>query len=297
MAANQPDFPTADPNPARDLVNRIKHWDNWVLPYVVLPSLMAPLGFDVAANKTAVSLTLGGSPALTLHRPNLAQFMRELPSAIADAELREDRASEILMQTTDTWSFFATVLPFRLDKTPFTCKLMAAAQELALHVEMRFKHEFACARPNEYSAQIQPMIPTPLHGTYPMGHMCEAAVISELLIALIGAAANPPAQTRLAEQLRRLALRIGENRIVAGVHFNVDLLAGQALGEWLAKYFIQFCSQAAGSHIHAPHDEFIATASQASPAAPAATASFQLKDNQTLRSIWGEARAEWAWMR
>ena len=40
--------------------------------------------------------------------------------------------------------------------------------------KMRFKHGFACQRPVELSPQVQPMIPTPGHATWPSGHATEA---------------------------------------------------------------------------------------------------------------------------
>jgi membrane-associated phospholipid phosphatase len=104
---------------------------------------------------------------------------------------------------------------------------------------MRFKHAFACKRPVDLSSQIQPMIPTPGHATWPSGHATEAfTIIITVLMALL------PEGHKYKEQLERLAARIAVNRTVAGVHFPVDSAAGRLLGTALAGYFVARCKGA-----------------------------------------------------
>ncbi|MNC88810.1 hypothetical protein D3C83_46720 [compost metagenome] len=64
----------------------------------------------------------------------------------------------------------------------------------------------------------------------------------------------------LPTQLQALADRIGENRVVAGVHYVQDITDGKALGQALARYFI---------------------------------AQAQLANNPALQWLWGKAAAEW----
>jgi hypothetical protein len=47
-----------------------------------------------------------------------------------------------------------------------------------------------------------------------------------------------PASPELVDQLEKLANRIGENRIVAGLHYPTDIAQGKVLGEALALHFI-----------------------------------------------------------
>jgi hypothetical protein len=112
------------------------------------------------------------------------------------------------------------------------------ALQWAIAVELRFKHELACWRPADCSAQVQPMITTPGHGTFPMGHAVQCFLEAGLLQALTHSAPGSP----LAIQLGRTAFRIAFNRIVAGLHFPVDLAAGMVLGHVLTRCALALAS-------------------------------------------------------
>ncbi|MFX4221887.1 MAG: phosphatase PAP2 family protein [Thalassobaculum sp.] len=120
---------------------------------------------------------------------------------------------------------------------------------------MRLKHSMACRRPVELSPQINPMIPTPGHGALPSGHATEAFMVAHILAELSkdleaavydqengaanatsGASSRPKRIWR--HQLMRQAARISTNRVIAGVHFPVDGVAGQVLGTAIAEYFL-----------------------------------------------------------
>ena len=51
-----------------------------------------------------------------------------------------------------------------------------------------------------------------------------------------------PANDETAGQLLRLANRIGENRIVAGLHYKTDIDQGKELGESLGRYVIDMAT-------------------------------------------------------
>jgi hypothetical protein len=104
---------------------------------------------------------------------------------------------------------------------------------------MRFKHSFACQRPVEVSPQVQPMIPTPGHSTWPSGHATEAFTTATFLQALLQAALG--AGNVYQEQLQRQAARIAVNRTVAGLHYPVDSAAGRLLGTGLGDFLVARC--------------------------------------------------------
>ena len=118
---------------------------------------------------------------------------------------------------------------------------------MANYVHQRLKHTLACRRPNEYSAQIQPMILTPSHGALPSGHATEAFITALVLLRLISGAApvgSPYRENQWAAQLMGLASRVAINRTVAGVHFPIDSVAGCILGLTLGEYFYRRCTYA-----------------------------------------------------
>ena len=87
------------------------------------------------------------------------------------------------------------------------------------------------------SAQVQPLITTPGHGCLPSGHCTQSYVMAHVLARLLGVRAPGTGGDREV-QLQRLAARIAINRVVAGVHFPVDNLAGRLLGRCLGEYAV-----------------------------------------------------------
>jgi membrane-associated phospholipid phosphatase len=185
-------------------------------------------------------------PLVKITRPGQDIFeQQQLKFLDTYADLRSDRAAEILCQENGAMAFLASIPFLHPDKTKWTLELLAAALRLARFAEMRFKHALACRRPNEYSPQVQPMILTPSHGTLPMGHACEAFVSAYVLWQVLKASGTEPYHTKAGLwglELMHLANRVAVNRIVAGLHFPVDAVAGMVLGLTLGQYFVNWCS-------------------------------------------------------
>jgi hypothetical protein len=77
-------------------------------------------------------------------------------------------------------------------------------------------------RPNEWSANVAPVIRTPAHGSFPSGHATESFAAAAVLSAVF------PDRMK---HLRTMATRIAMNRCYAGVHYPIDQYAGAILGD------------------------------------------------------------------
>jgi membrane-associated phospholipid phosphatase len=235
-------------------------WSPWVRASIIDFELFSRIGFvaNPAPPGTVGVRHLDATPGSTstpgIVYTDLATFTRPTATIFKDqlelvnhyADLRPDRAIEIMGQLSATTTFIGSIAYLHPDRTRWTLELIGAAFRLAGFVEMRLKHALGCRRPLEYSAQVQPMILTPAHGSLPSGHATEAFIASTVLWALLRDSNHPIySGTACGEQFMRLASRIAINRTIAGVHFPVDSVAGALLGLTLGNYFVARSTNAA----------------------------------------------------
>jgi hypothetical protein len=217
---------------------RLWHSEPWVRQSLAAHDLLEPLEFKQTDDYQSPGLGLGlrgATPFVYLQRPPVSVFEAEMAQVLSYADLREDRAAEILSQIDDQWAHWSSVIPLRPDRAPRTLELLTAALQWAITLELRFKHALACPRPIECSPQVQPLITTPGHGSCPMGHAVQSFLVAGILRSLL----NLTETSAMNVQLHRTAFRISMNRVVAGLHFPVDLVAGLLLGQALAGYATQ----------------------------------------------------------
>lgn len=230
------------PWPALNDPKRLAEWDVGPRMEICQLELMAGLEFTIASRDTvelgyaaATRARPGINQFVSLTRPPLGLLQKQLWLVANYAELRADRGSEVLAQTVPQVPFWSSIIGLTAYRHKYTTELIGLMLSLASHVEMRFKHEFACPRPVVLSPQIQPMIATPGHGSWPSGHATEAFAVAAMLQALL------PQGAAYQEQLERQAARIAVNRTVAGLHYPVDTAAGRLLGTALAEFLVARC--------------------------------------------------------
>ena len=157
----------------------------------------------------------------------------------ARSDGRRHRAPEILTQVLPQVPFWNSIVPMSPWRNPFSFEFLGIALHFGMQITHRFKHAFAVPRPNELSVHVQPILQTPGWSALPSGHATEAYMAARILRALLGQDDRSPVHAAL----QRQAQSIADNRVYAGLHYPVDSLAGQILGETLAEYVLSRCTQ------------------------------------------------------
>lgn len=235
------------PLPFNDPAN-LHTWSADVRVMVIVQEIAASLAVKpVSGTPDTVTVCLqDGSEIARIDRPGTQTFAKQLNYLEYYADQRVERTAEILSQLTDLVTPFGAVLPLHPGRHRWTYELIQTSLEAASLIEMQCKHLLACHRPNEFSAQVHPMIQTPGHGSLPSGHATESFLVATILRDLSHCAQHRP---HLADQqLLRQAARIAQNRTAAGVHFPVDSAAGATLGVSLGGYILEMAGSAGHAH-------------------------------------------------
>jgi hypothetical protein len=244
--------PSSQIQPMLEPNRSIAQMQPWVRQFMAAQDLLFALDWTGHSSRTGRAHCnlqhRNGGVVIQIERPSADLFKQEVSDVMALADLRAERAEEILSQIDHQWGVWGTLLPLRPDLKPRTLEVLQAMVWLCVSVEMRFKQVMGVRRPQDLSVQVQPIITTPGHGTFPMGHATQAYAVAEILRLMLGL--DP--QDMLSRQLQRQAHRIAFNRIVAGVHFPVDLAAGMLLGQSLAR-FAHACVQSLPAQVFAVH--------------------------------------------
>jgi membrane-associated phospholipid phosphatase len=107
--------------------------------------------------------------------------------------------------------------------------LIAATQYDAFIASQDGKFAYWYLRPHQLLPAITPLFPVPNFPSYPSNHSTFSAARSEILAYLF--------PTR-ADFIRGVGKEAGDSRIWAGIHYQMDNLAGSQLGKSVAGLFI-----------------------------------------------------------
>ncbi len=196
-------------------------------------------GENASANTAKLSVRTNDSSKVeykdlvSLSRPSDLDFARDTEMVANYADLRAERLPEIHVQRDDVLSFFGAVEYMHATRNRWTLYLLNMSLDVATAAAQSMKLALACPRPIVFAQQLQPLIQTPEHGTYPSGHATQAFTVATVLHELANGPDTPIAAD---SQIFRMAVRIAANRTVAGVHFPSDSAAGAVLGVALGRY-------------------------------------------------------------
>jgi hypothetical protein len=114
---------------------------------------------------------------------------------------------------------------------PMTMALLDAVHAAIEGIAARAKHRMSVVRPGRLSTAVNPVIQTPAHSACPSGHAAEAFGLAFVMERLLTG--------RPSLELRMIAARIEENRVIAGVHYPADGVQGRRLAAAVAAEFLE----------------------------------------------------------
>jgi acid phosphatase (class A) len=219
------------------------NWDADLRSYMFLdqflkaPHVTAAPGWR--SRYSTVASNAGAPPQSMLRGTLQGEVLQILNLALE----REDRYSEVIDQDDGDGAinYYLGMLKIDPARHPMTNLMIRVGRRIGEHIVMCLKGDFASPRPSQLCPAITPMIDPPVTPSFPAGHAVQSYLISYLLAYTLPNLPQhvlpnppvPPTMTSLGSVgtglLFDLAARISQNRIVAGVHYPTDIVAGLAV--------------------------------------------------------------------
>lgn len=262
--------PDIDRSGARDSTsaggaNPVSYWEDRIAYNLYLTEALSGISYADTAGKDGVEISFaGGSAPVTLNRPTdtMLHSDAQIGKVLGHAKLRAERAAEITAQINDLPSFYGSILNMNPDRHKHSLMLMQVCLDIATACALQAKHRLFVKRPADIDARVQPMLIDPGHGSCPSGHASEAKTIELVMLELLkegwATAGSDKYFPVVEQQMDRLTKRIAVNRIIAGLHYEVDNDEGFKLAAAVAPYLAQ-----------------------------------QFKTSDILKQLWNAAVAEW----
>ncbi len=204
----------------------------FAISFVFVAILFSPVQAEEA--QTQIYLPAGSVDAKSLipapPKVGSAAFMEQLAIVLW---LQRTRTAEDVQFVEETLSVerFAPILGadlFELDAVALKRLIDAAIDEVRQDYDA-LKAVYDLPRPFKVSAEVKPVGDARPVASYPSGHAIRAIVYARLLAEIF-----PDREKALMD----LAHRIGYGRVVAGLHYPVDVTSGQILGNTYADAII-----------------------------------------------------------
>ncbi len=145
--------------------------------------------------------------------------------------LQRTRTAEDVARSKDhatiTLDSFAPALPpgFRAASFPATRALLERAEAYGRAAVGASKDHYRRPRPYDVDARVKPAIKLEPSSSYPSGHSTRGLLLARVLAELV-----PDRR----EAILRVGLQIGYDRVVGGVHYPSDVLAGEVIANAVA---------------------------------------------------------------
>ncbi|MEM7009772.1 MAG: phosphatase PAP2 family protein [Thermodesulfobacteriota bacterium] len=148
--------------------------------------------------------------------------------------LQQTRTPEqvIFVETTLNLNRFAPIIGAELldvDGTVLRQTLAAIINEVRTDYDA-IKARYDLPRPFVVNDKVKPAINARAVASYPSGHAIRAVVYARILGVIF---------PEKKDDLMELALQIGYGRVIAGVHYPIDVIAGQVLGKLYADVIVE----------------------------------------------------------
>jgi membrane-associated phospholipid phosphatase len=176
------------------------------------------------------------SPELQSQLAEVRNFPRSAPGTAATFVFRNKAFYWQGPEGANTWAYRYVdkwISEDRLDQNPPRAAriyaLLAAVQFDAFIASQDGKFTYWYIRPSQLDPAIVPLFPVPNFPSYPSNHSTYSTARAELLAYLF--------PTR-ADFIRALGKEAGDSRIWAGIHYQMDNVAGVELGKSVAQLFI-----------------------------------------------------------
>jgi len=207
-------------------------WDSDLYALNIIPEFLAS---GLTINGTAISATVG-VPNITINAP--LQITDDMINDLIEKAItiRPQRLAEIVQQDKNFQICWLQLLMMTHNSHPATYQLMKFAARVGELVMMAAKKFSAAqpgwnsARPSQICPTLYPPVPVPGHSTYPAGHAIIGHLTSDCLKDLFP---DHPLQG-VRHSLDKLARRVSENRVIAGLHFEQDIVEGKTIAAQVA---------------------------------------------------------------